>query len=55
VSVAAGQPSRYRRHYIFTTLDEAGRIRLKLLTPLGALSGRIVEALSWWQATAWAC
>src|SRR5690349_3892471 len=28
--------------YIFTTLDEAGRIRLKLLTPLG-IAGRTVE------------
>ncbi|MBF6613438.1 MAG: dynamin family protein [Chloroflexi bacterium] len=30
-------------HFIFSTLDEAGRIRLKLSTPLG-VAGRIVES-----------
>lgn len=38
------QASRFPalEHYIFTTLDEAGRIRLKLSTPMG-VAGRIVE------------
>ena len=41
---ALGKASRFAdlERYIFTTLDEAGRIRLKLATPMG-VAGRIVE------------